>query len=1176
MADSPDKEAIIKKEPEKPEPDPITRVSTSGILLVSALLLTAVLVWALYDEVYGQRPWKAYQREFAQRYSRYLKSIKNRARKTEAEVKETAEYQQLDAEYRAAREKVEPRKQEIDRRVQIIDEQLVPVTDAYQNVRGRITVINYEIETSSESRKDRLRKRAEAERQRQETVQIPADDGSGSTERHRLNYPQIEALYNQLKEEKAGLLSESGELLRESNELAKKRDDYLRENVVGLTPQQIDGLITKASELDVSIRQISVLEADIVDRCESCHLGLREPLELTTRNMSRPRRRPDEQARAFVSHPNKRLLDIHDPERFGCAGCHGGNGRATTSVVKGHGRHRFWLHPLYERENMEAGCQQCHVNDRVLENADVLNLGKDLFQNRGCIGCHRYEGFDREVDALANTRQTLSQLEEQINTNAVEARHSRNGIAAAASDEEAQRLLAYAESLTVTNSILAARAEQLNLQTRFLMQDQKKVGPNLKDVRLKLRKEWLPVWLRDPQAFRPGTKMPTFWRLNADTAHDPRAEEDLKAISAFLWQESFEGRMPQQVQGNAARGKELFETRGCLACHSIGGPDSEIGGDFAANLQRIGEKANFEYIVHWIYNPRERWAPYCPKHKRDLTPADYAEKGLPFQWDSEHSKCPIDGAELQVQNMTVMPNFRLSEEQARDIATYLFSLSSPPSYAGASFMDDPNLKDRGRVLIKQYGCAGCHEIKGLEDEQRIGKELTTQGATPIERLDFAMLTRNAELGLTPDGKRTKPWYNHKGFIEHKIETPWIYDQGKEKEPQDRLRMPQPFLKPEWKRALTTFLLGSVGIEGANVPSSMFYNPSPIGKDVQEGWWVVKKYNCMGCHNIEVGQKSVLSLLPAYQTPEGRDQLPPQLTTQGARVDPNWLLRFLADPSLSENNRTGPAGQAQRGTAQSGNESSRTNGGVVNGNQSRALFRPQPGQDQNGVRPYLLARMPTFNFSPNELRALVRFFMAVSGQQEPYIKQELDPLTEQERLLARALFTSQGAPCLRCHITGDPQHDRTATAPNFLMAAERLKPGWTFRWLLDPQQISPGTAMPSNLFRREGDRWVFNGPTPEAFKDYHRDHADLLVRYMLQMTPEEQRRLLATSPAPAPSSPQPQQTTRSTTPARRQVGRHSQTGRTRKGSLTSARGSPQQLGELRLWTVTGHGSRLSRE
>jgi hypothetical protein len=59
---------------------------------------------------------------------------------------------------------------------------------------------------------------------------------------------------------------------------------------------------------------------------------------------------------------------------------------------------------------------------------------------------------------------------------------------------------------------------------------------------------------------------------------------------------------------------------------------------------------------------------------------------------------------------------------------------------------------------------------------------------------------------------------------------------------------------------------------------------------------------------------------------------------------------------------------------------------------------------------------------------------------------MEPLTEQERTLARALFTSQGAPCLKCHITDD-NNVKGKTAPNFTIASQRLKPGWVFRWLL---------------------------------------------------------------------------------------------------------------------------------
>lgn len=1108
-------------------------------MLVCALLMTISIAWALYDEAFGQRPWKSMQREFVSRYTRYLDSIKAKAGRSETEIKESPEYQALDSEATAARQAIEEQDKEYDRQVKLIQRKLDAITDPFQNQRGRLTVINYNLETAhSPSAKKKYADQANAKRAEVIEVEIPKDDGSG-IETQNLNFTELEKLYDGLRNEKARILLDRANLAKVPSELAKKRDDYLRNQLIGLGPTQIEGLKTKVANYDYSIlgHQISVGQYDIVDRCEVCHAGIREPIDMTAADLAPggPNSEPDKMARAFVSHPDREVLRIHTPEKFGCASCHWGNGRATTSETKGHGRHRFWLWPMFEKENTEAGCQQCHARDRVTQGADTLNLGRDLFTERGCVGCHRYEGYDRETDSLASTRQMIGQLQDQITANEKQNRaYIQKSQDEATPTEEVPRLLAEANNLLVTNSLLAARIDQLNLQAKYLMQDQKKVGPNLKDVRVKLRKEWLPVWLDDPQGFRPGTKMPTFWRFAAHKGEgqdmrDKDAADQIKAISAYLWQDSFTNVLPTQARGNAGHGKELFETRGCLACHSIGEGDNKIGGDFAANLQRVGEKANFDYIVRWIYNPRERVAPYCPKEKRDLTPEDYAKKNLPYVFDTElHSRCPNDGTELQVQNMTVMPNFRLSEADSRDIATYLFSLSSPPSYADASFMDDPNLKARGFDLIKQYGCAGCHEIKGFEDEQRIGKELTVEGATPIERLDFALKTHDAEKGHDPlhlrPNQPEKPWYNHKGFFERKIEQPSIYDEGKEKDVKDKLRMPEPYLTEEWRVALTTFLLGSVGIEGANVPSTLFYTPQDQRRqDIQNGWWVIKKYNCQGCHQLQVGQRSVVQDLPFYQTPEGKDLLPPRLTSEGARVDPAWLLKFLHDPSLSGektpaqqqqlNALTAPSAAASPQTsAPTNGQAATTQAAPANAANQAPRLKPQPGPDVNGVRPYLQFRMPTFNFSPNELQILVRFFMAMSGQQDPYIKEPMPPLTEQEKITARQMFTS-GTPCLKCHITGEASHDATAIAPNFLIAGERLKPDWTFRWLLDPAQISPGTAMPSGLFKKEGERWVVNLPNPPASAtNYHGDHARLLVRYMMLMTPEEQRALSATAPA----------------------------------------------------------------
>ena len=1135
MAESPEPiESLVKKEAE-PQRDPIVSRSTSAIILVCTLLLIFSAGWALYDEGFYQRPWKGMQREFVKRYTAYLKSIRKDAGKDEAEIKATPEYQQLDEEAKAALDKVRDEVAARDRRVAQIQARLDAVTDPFQNQRGRIVVITYKLETSPKgSFWERYYKgQLESKKKEQVAVDLPAEEG-GKTARQKMDFAQLEEAFNGLREEKAKVLGEKAELLKEPTELAKKREDYLKNHVSLLPQKSINDLINKnENSFDYTIlgHQLNVNDYGIVDRCEVCHLGTREPLNIKASDVAPngPGKKPDDFAAAFVSHPRKELLQIHNPEKFGCSACHGGNGRATTSVVKAHGLNPFWLHPLFHKENTEAGCQMCHANDRMTQGADTLNLGKDLFYQRGCVGCHRMEAFDREADALTNARQQISQLQDQIAANERQAKLETDATANEGAD--VQQLLAHAEQLRVMNSQLAARIDELNLQTRYLQQDQKKVGPNLKDVRLKLRQEWIPVWLKDPQAFRPGTKMPTFWRF-ADDADGP---DDLKAVAAYLWQNSFDGKAPAQQPGDKNRGKDLFESRGCLACHSIGEEDAKMGGTFAANLTRVGEKANYDYIVRWIYNPRERWAPYCPKEHRDLTPEDYAKHGLPFLFDTElHSKCPNDGAELQVQNMTVMPNLRLSEQDARDLATYLFSLSAPSSSEDVSFMDDPKLAEDGKAEIKQYGCAGCHEIKGFEEEQRIGKELTTEGATPLERLDFALLTQDAEYGRDPlqlhPKDKEKEWYNHRGFFEHKLAEPKIYDTGKSQylEGKDKLRMPKPYLTEAWRAGLTTLLLGSLGAEGANVPASLFYNPQDARRqDIQNGWWVIKKYNCMGCHVLQPGQRvpvysnsaeptmtggAVLTSLPFYQST--KELLPPMLTSEGARVDPDWLMKFLKDPSLMQSGEK-PAVPASPSPSAAATPTAEAKPSAAANDQTGGRLQPQPGANRNGVRPHLQVHMPTFNFSPNELRVLVRFFMAVSSQNEPYIKEPLPPMSEAERSIARNMFVS-GTPCLKCHITGEPVHDAKAIAPNFLLASQRLKPDWVFRWLLDPAQISPGTAMPTGLFRKEGDRWVVNLPNPPTdVANYHDDHARLLVRYMFLMTPDENRRLLSATPAPPP-------------------------------------------------------------
>jgi len=1054
-----------------PEQDPITGKSYAIHYLIATVILIGTLFWALYDEAWGQRPWKAFQDTWKDRYSAFLNTAKSTSAKSEGAVEQDSQYAALKQDYDKAYQASKAQGEEARKKLDDASARLLAVQGVFTDRRAYVNALTYELETStSASAKASKQKDIDAYKAGQATVEFP--DGT----RKKFTFPQLEETYNEIRDERTKLSLELGDVLKPVTAAKAKMDEYISDHMVDLTPAQIEGLKKKTADWDPTIVQINVAEANIVDRCESCHMGTREPLKITEAAMtSKGSKKPDEYAQAFVSHPEPDLLQIHDPDKFGCSPCHQGNGRATTSIEKAHGNYEHWLWPLYPKENSQAGCQSCHAADMVLASGDVqfntINNGKDLFRQRGCMGCHRYEGYDKEPEDLNSVGQQIRQIETQRKENVKNAADLTKQADAAESNDEANTLNTKAVDLTVANSKLDGRLQQLDFQSHSLMQDQKKVGPNLKDVRLKLNKNWIPVWLKKPSDFRPTTKMPNF-RLT---------DHQIQAISAYIWQSAFTDDLPKHKPGNAAHGKELFEERGCLACHSIGEGDQTMGGTFAANLTRVGEKANYDYLVRWIHNARQRTRPYCPYEKKDIGPEDYAKKGLPYVFDLDHSKCPNDGHELQVQNMTVMPSLRLAPEDAEDIATYLMTQKKqePSSYAAAPFMDDPALKEEGKKWVRFYGCGGCHEVSGMEDEGRIGTELTFEGSKPIERLDFALFTEVAQRGgkasepikdkddlaRLPDGPAKDPWYDHKGFFEHKLAEPNVYDQGMVKGETEALRMPNLHLTKDQVLDLTTFLLGS---QETSLPQSYQYKPGDARHDIQEGWWVVKKYNCMGCHQFIPGQRTILMGLKQYQ--DVQEQLPPKLLTEGARVDPEWLRKFLSNPALSATDT-----------------------------------------NRNGVRPYLKVRMPTFSFSDNELRKLVRFFQALSQQPLPYIPEEVPTLTAKETDMARSLFSSTAAPCLKCHATGDPSHDKIATAPNFLLAKERLKPDWVERWITDPAAISPGTSMPSGLFKTQDNRYVFAGPTPPTFNGYTGDHRKLLTDYIFQLTPEEQRRVAASMP-----------------------------------------------------------------
>jgi len=117
--------------------------------------------------------------------------------------------------------------EQLDAQVKLAQAKLDAITDTFQNQRGHLTVINYNIETAhSASAKDRYKRQAEAKRNEQVKVEMPSDDGK-STQVKRFNYDELEKLYNGLRDEKAKALLERAEKSKTPSELAPSRSTMM-------------------------------------------------------------------------------------------------------------------------------------------------------------------------------------------------------------------------------------------------------------------------------------------------------------------------------------------------------------------------------------------------------------------------------------------------------------------------------------------------------------------------------------------------------------------------------------------------------------------------------------------------------------------------------------------------------------------------------------------------------------------------------------------------------------------------------------------------------------------------------------------------------------------------------------------------------------------------------------
>src|SRR6185295_9096199 len=124
-------------------------------------------------------------------------------------------------------------------------------------------------------------------------------------------------------------------------------------------------------------------------------------------------------------------------------------------------------------------------------------------------------------------------------------------------------------------------------------------------------------------------------------------------------------------------------------------------------------------------------------------------------------------------------------------------------------------------------CFGCHDIKGMEKETRIGAELTTFGSKADEELFFGDRT---DIRETWDD-----WTYNKLLTPRAYATHWI----------EQL-MPQFNLAEDDIKALRVFLASRTD---SKVPPRYVFQAHGQER-VIAGHRLVSRYNCTGCHVIE--------------------------------------------------------------------------------------------------------------------------------------------------------------------------------------------------------------------------------------------------------------------------------------------------------------------------------------
>jgi cytochrome c2 len=409
-------------------------------------------------------------------------------------------------------------------------------------------------------------------------------------------------------------------------------------------------------------------------------------------------------------------------------------------------------------------------------------------------------------------------------------------------------------------------------------------GFNLTGMGSKTNAQWIFNWVKNPKAYYETAPMPSL-RLSDQEAADvtaylltlqkpafmaqPVRPPDAKAVRELakgylissLTDRDAEARlnkMPMQEQ-LVYLGQRSIEKYGCYSCHEIKGFEGlkPIGTELTTEGSKTLHLFDFGFFGDVTHtHSYENWDKK-EEHVMHTVPSwIYNKVRSPRVYDDRRTKPYNDKLK--------MPNFHLSQQEARLITTVILGLTKEKVAANRLAANNPRLRqvEQGRKLISQHNCRACHVAN--RHGRAIAALITDENFLPPD--------------LTPEGERAQsPWLF--SFLKDptvmKIR-PWL-----------SVRMPT-FHFTDQEAAM---LVAGFAAEGDEPQFDTHQTTTVPAKNAAIGREVFAMLRCQQCHAVT----PVDPANPPVPNTADAQSLAPNLTLSKLRLRHDWIADWIRRP-----------------------------------------------------------------------------------------------------------------------------------------------------------------------------------------------------------------------------------------------------------------------------------------